>query len=241
MVRPKKDRDSIFEETARRLRDLAVAEARHARHVSRQCDWDDPADRSIHISGKRMEERLAFRKKHVPDGKCPVCRKKELNYLSWVHVKGGKGAVIELPADDGEMRRKKVFCICKSCWTVHVRNPMLAKEGRLELIEIKRMIAVCDETDRYELVGLALFDAIQKAGMSQAHFSRRAGWTATYTHKLCSGSVKTIGRETMMVIATVLLEGGVTFDLPHLDLKAMLAEAERKLDQLDSTESGSIG
>jgi len=111
---------------------------------------------------------------------------------------------------------------------------MLAKDGRYELIEIKRMIAVCDDPNRYELVGLALFDAIQKAGMSQAHFSRRAGWSAPYTHKLVSGSVRTIGKETMEVIATVLLEGGVTFDLPHVDLKKLLAAAERRIEALES-------
>jgi len=199
-----------FKELADWQRDLESAEARFEKFKGRKCDWDDPEDVNQYRRGRRADERRIRLDKLVPDRKCPRCGLTVLQNRSWVFSK-----------------RKKNLVICRSCYH-RLMEIKLDKEGELSRIRLKKAMARAKGSDRFILSGVSLETAIQLAGMSKAHFSRRAGWSAPYTQKLVAGKVKSVNADTAKVILMVLAEGGVEYELEKTDYETIFGVEKRR-------------
>lgn len=189
-------------------RELSKAEAQFERFMRRKCDWDDPDDVNLYRRSIRAEDRRAILDRLVPDRRCPSCRTVVVNSRSWVINK----------------RRTKVRC--RSCWSIMFLEPKLEEEGRLKRIRVKQAIARAGgDEPRFTFNGVALETAIQMADMTKAHFSRRAGWSASYTQKLVNGRVRSVNADTAKVILTVLAEGGVELEMEQTDYDAIFGSS----------------
>jgi hypothetical protein len=199
----------LFRDLAARVRDLDSAEARFEKFKSRKCDWDDPDDVNAYRRSRREKGRQSKLDKLVPDRVCPECKEIVLKTRSWRLVR--------------HPETKKLMAVCSSCHQICYVAPRLDKEGELAKIRLKQALArTKGETVRFRMRGPALETAIGLAGMSKAHFSRRCGWSASYTQKLVgSDAVKTVNADTMRVILTVLKEGDVEFDMEETDYEAI--------------------
>lgn len=186
----------LFKDLADSVRALKTAEDRYKKFMERKCDWDDPSDvqsRRRELRGKKRERVIA---RFAPDRKCPQCRETVLNRRSWV------------------VNRRQTRILCRSCWMRLFQMKKLEREGKMAHIRLKQAIARAKgDNVRFVFNGVSLETAIQLAGMTKAHFSRRAGWSAPYTQKLVMQKVKSVNADTAKVILMVLAEGDVEYEM----------------------------
>ncbi len=161
------------------------AEECHRRDLLAECDWNDPLDRSYHLSTKRSADRLKLIRKLAPKSVCPHCGNSIMSSRSWVISKDEKN-----------------IC-CRGCYFsgVHTRYD----SGSIH-IERRVFGKLCP---RVEIDGFQLAAIRDEIDFKSSAFARAAGWSNVYQHKL-ENSIKSVPLEVAETILQVLDERKVT-------------------------------
>jgi len=165
---------------------IAKAEAQEQRDILRRCDWEDPADVALLRSSDRLAARMRAIRRLCQGMRCPGCGDIVLRSRSWVLRNDGESAV------------------CRSCFF------RMRERGEKKVTIASSLVSF--EEVRYHIEPHTLVLAREAAGIPQAEFARRAGWSRGWQRKLEAGERIRLQAEAVQTIFTVLREAGVELE-----------------------------